>query len=45
MVDFEDERHIEIIMDLVQQIDKARSFIKEKDILINKLETKVHNFE
>ena len=40
-VEFEDERYIEIIMELVQKVDKSRELIKDKDILINHLERKV----
>ena len=36
-VEFEDERHIELIMKLVWQVDEAGSLIKERDGLINQL--------
>ena len=44
-VEFEDERHIELRMELVWQVDKARALIKKKDGLINQLETKVQDLE
>ena len=44
-LEFEDERHIEIIMELVWKVDKDRSLIKDKDGLINQLETKVKDLE
>ena len=40
-VKFEDERHIELRMELVWQVDEAGTLIKEKYGLINQLETKV----
>ena len=36
-VGFEDERHIELRMELVRQVDEAEELIKDKDNLINKL--------
>ena len=36
-VEFEDERHIKLIMELVQQVDKAVALIKDKDGLMNQL--------
>ena len=44
-VEFGDEHHIELRMELVWQVDKAGAIIKEKDCLINQLETKVWNLE
>ena len=44
-VEFEYERHLELITELVQQVDKARALIKVKLFLINQWETKVHDFE
>ena len=44
-VEFEDERHIELIVELVWQVDEAGSLIKERDGLINQLETKVQDLE
>ena len=44
-VEFEDERHIELRMELVWHVDKGGSLIKEKDDLINQLETKVQDLE
>ena len=44
-VEFEDERHIELRMELVWQVDEARALIKEKEGLINQLETKVQDLE
>ena len=44
-VEFEDDLHIEITMELVWQVDKAGALIKEKDGLINQLETKVQDLE
>ena len=40
-VEFEDGRHIEFIMELVRQVDNVGTLIKEKDSLINQLETKL----
>ena len=34
-VEIEDERHIELNMELVRQVDEAGALIKEKYILIN----------
>ena len=44
-VEFEDERHIELRMELVWQVDEAGALIKEKYGLINQLETKVQDLE
>ena len=44
-VEFEDERHIDIRMELVWKVDEAGALIKEKDGLINQLETKVQDLE
>ena len=44
-VEFEDERHVELKMELLWQVDEAGALIKEKDGLINQLETKVQNLE
>ena len=44
-VEFEDERHIDIRMELVWKVDEARALIKEKEGLINQLETKVQDLE
>ena len=41
MVEFEDELHIEIKIELVQKVDEAGSFIKDKDYLINQLFKKI----
>ena len=43
-VEFEDERHIELKMELLWKVDKAGALIKEKDVL-NQLETKVQDLE
>ena len=44
-VEFEDERHIELRMELVWQVDEDGALIKEKYGLIKKLETKVQYLE
>ena len=44
-VAFEDERHIDLTMELVWQVDEARALIKEKESLINQMETKVQDLE
>ena len=42
-VDFEDERHIELIMKLVWTVDKGGEITKRNSSLINQLETKVQD--
>ena len=44
-VEFEDERHIDLRMELVRQVDKVGKLIKDKYSLINQLETKYHKLE
>ena len=44
-VEFEGERHIELRMELVWQVDEAGALIKEKGGLINQLENKVQDLE
>ena len=44
-VEFEDERHIDLVMELVWQADEAGALIKDEDGLINQLETKVQHLE
>ena len=44
-VEFEDERHIELRMVLVRQVDEDKSLIKDKYGLINQPETKVQDCE
>ena len=44
-VGFEDERHIELRMELVWHIGEAGALIKEKYSFINKMETRVHYLE
>ena len=44
-VEFEDGHHIEFIMELVRQDNNAGTLIKEKDSLINQLETKLQDLE
>ena len=44
-IEFEDERHIDLRMELVRQVDKVRSLIKDKYSLINQLKTKVQELE
>ena len=44
-VEFEDEHHIELRMELVWKVDEAGALTKEKDGLINQLETKVQDLE
>ena len=43
--EFEDERYIELIMELVCQVYEAGALIKEKYSLINQRDTKVQDFE
>ena len=43
-VEFEDERHVELKMELLWQVDNAGALIKEKDGLYQ-LETKVQDLE
>ena len=40
-IDFEDERHIGLRMELLQQVDKAGALIKDKDGLVIQMETKL----
>ena len=44
-VEFEDERHIDLVMELVRQVENDESIIKDEDDLINQLETKVQEPE
>ena len=44
-VEFEDDRHLELIMKLVHQVHEAVSLIKVKYGLVYQRETKVQNFE
>ena len=44
-VEFEDDIHIELIMELVWKVDEAGALIKEKEGLINQLETKLQDLE
>ena len=44
-VEFEDERHIKLRMELVWQVDESGALIKEKNSLIDQLETKVQDLE
>ena len=44
-VEFKDDIHIELIMELVWKVDEAGALIKDKDGLINQLETKVQDPE
>ena len=40
-LEFEDERHNDLIMELVRQVDEAILLIKDKDSMINQLGTQV----
>ena len=44
-VEVEDEQHIELRMELVRHVYESRALIKEKESLINQLETKVQVYE
>ena len=44
-VEFEDESHIELIMELVCQVDEAGALIRGKYSLINQMDTKVQTLE
>ena len=44
-VGFDYERHVELRMELVRQVDEAGSHIKGKYSLINQMDTKVQTLE
>ena len=44
-VEFEYERHIELIMEWMRQVDEAGELIKDNGNLINQLETKAQELE
>ena len=44
-VEFEDESHIELIMELVCQVDEAGALIRGKYSLINQMDTKVQTLK